>query len=176
MPGGRRHYREARLTIGDPVTIIGMVQPFDQLADPDGSDQLDGALEVGSSDPEVVADLAAAQASGGLAASPEQAWGNAAIPGFGIGQPVRAPTLDPGARPEPVAGPDAAVRAERTFDIAPGSLVLAGQPGQRLLITSGTPALAVQRADDRFILGLIGAALAVACALALAWLASGGLG
>ncbi|HEY7827392.1 MAG TPA: hypothetical protein VIB99_04105 [Candidatus Limnocylindrales bacterium] len=174
--GGRRHYHEARLTVGDPVTIIGMVLPFDQLTDPDGSDVLDAALDVGSSDPEVAADLAAARASGGLASSPEQAWGNAAIPGFGIGQPVRSPTLDPAARPEPLAGPEAAGQAQRTFDIEPGSLVLACQPGQRLLVTAGSPAVAVQRADDRFMVGLLGGALAIASALALAWLASGGLG
>ncbi len=173
--GGRRHYREARLTVGDPVTIIGMVLPFDQLADPDGSDVLDGALDVGN-DPEVAADLAAARASGALASNPEQAWGNAAIPGFGIGQPVRSPTLDPAARPEPLAGPEAAGQAQRTFDINPGSLVLACQPGQRLLVTAGSPSLAVQRADDRFMVGLLGGALAIASALALAWLASGGLG
>ena len=175
LHGGSRRYREARLTVGDAITLIGAVVPFDQLDDPDGSDVLDGALGPGSDDPEIAADLAAAQASGGLAASPAAAWGNAAIPGFGIGQPVRTPTLDPAANPEPVAGADAAAQAERTFDIPPGSLVLACQPGQRLLITAGTPAIAVQRADDRFIVGLLGAALAIASVIALAWLLSGGL-
>ena len=176
LGGGRRHYREARLAVGDPVTIIGMVLPFGQLPDPDGSDVLDGGLDAGSSDPEVAADLAAARATGSLAATPEQAWGNAAIPGFGIDRPVRAPTLDPGARPMPMAGPAEASQAQRTFDIDPGSPVLASQAGQRLLITAGLPAAAVERADDRFMLGLLGAALAIASALALAWVVSGGLG
>lgn len=174
--GGRRHYREARLAVGDPVTIVGMVLPFDQLADPDGSDAMDGNLDAAGRDPEIAADLAEAQADGTLAASPEEAWGNAAIPGFGIGRPTRAPTLDPAASAPVLATVAEADRTARTFDITPGSLVLAGQPGQRLLVTLGTPAAAAQRADDRFILGLLGAGLSIASALALAWLLSTGLG
>ena len=173
---GRRHYHEARLAVGDPVTIVGMVVPFDQLADPDGSDAMDGGLDAVGADPEVAADLAAAQASGTLADSPDQAWGNAAIPGFGIGRPVRAPTLDPAARPGPLASATEAADAQRTFDIAPNSLILACGPEMRLLVTSGTPAVAAQRADNRFLVGLLGAALAIGCALTLAWLVSGGLG
>ncbi|MGH2465442.1 MAG: hypothetical protein ACRDGI_08275, partial [Candidatus Limnocylindrales bacterium] len=81
--GGRRHYREARLEVGDAVTVVGMVLPFDQLADPDGSDAMDGSLDPGSNDPEIAADLAAAESRGALATNPADAWGNAAIPGFG---------------------------------------------------------------------------------------------
>lgn len=176
LTGGRRHYREARLAVGDPVTIVGMSLPFDQLADPNGSDAMDGGLNAAGSDPEIAADLAAARATGSLAASPEQAWGNAAIPGFGVGRPVRAPILDPAARPSELAGAAEAAQAERTFDITPTSLILAGGPEMRLLVTSGTAAVAAQRADDRFHVGLLGAALAIGCALALAWLVSGGLG
>ena len=43
----------------------------------------------------LAAELAAAGAAGTLL-TPEEAWGNAAIEGFGIGRPVRAPELDPG--------------------------------------------------------------------------------
>jgi hypothetical protein len=46
----------------------------------------------------------------------------------------------------------------------------------RLLVTSGTAAVAAQRAEARFFAGLLGAALAISCGLALAWLVSGGLG
>jgi len=173
---GRRHYREARLAVGDAVTVVGMVLPFDQLADPDGSDSMDGSLDPGSSDPEIAADLAAAESRGGLATSPEQAWGNAAIPGFGIGHPTRTPTLDPAAAVPVLATADEAARTARTFDITPGSLILAEDPAQRLLVTAGTPAAAAQRADDRFILGLLGAALSIGCALALAWMISSGAG
>lgn len=175
LGGGRRHYREARLAVGDPVTIVGPALPFDQLTDPDGSDAMDGGLDLAGNDPEIAADLATAQASGTLAASAEAAWGNAAIPGFGIGRPTRAPSLDPAATSPALATAGEAARAERTFDIPPGSLILAGQPGQRLLVTAGTPATAAQRADDRFIVGLLGAGLSIACALALAWLLSSGL-
>ncbi len=124
----------------------------------------------------MAADLAAARASGRILDDPGQAWGNAAIPGFGIGRPVRAPTLDPAANSEPLAGPAEAARAERTFDIAPDSLILASGPDSHLLVSAGSPAVAAQRADDQFILGLLGAALAIGCAAALAWLISGGLG
>ena len=41
---------------------------------------LDGS-NVGPDDPEVAGDLAEARAAGLLAATPEEAWGNAAIPG-----------------------------------------------------------------------------------------------
>jgi hypothetical protein len=176
LGSGRRHYREARLAVGDAVTIVGMVLPFDQLPDPDGSDSMDGGLDPAGADPEIAADLAAAQASGSLATSPEEAWGNAAIAGLGIGRPVRTPTLDPAARPVPLASLAEAAEAQRTFDITPASLILACGPEMRLLVTAGTPAFAVQRADDRFIVGLIGAVLAIGSALALAWLVSGGLG
>ena len=176
LGGGRREYREARLGIGDPVTVIGLVLPFDQLSDPDGSDAMDGESAGLAGDPEIAADLAAAEASGSLATSPEEAWGNAAIPGFGIGRPVRTPTLDPAARSAPLATAAEAARAHRTFDINPGSLILASGSAMRLLVTLGTPAVAAQRADDRFIVGLLGAVLAIGSALALAWLVSGGLG
>ena len=176
LGGGRREYREARLAVGDPVTIVGMVLPFDQLGDPDSSDALDGGLDAAGADPEVAADLAAAQARGTLASNPEQAWGNAAIPGFGIGRPVRTPVLDPAAHSTPLASAAQAEEAQRTFDIKPDSLIVAGGSGLRLLVTLGSPAVAAQRADDRFIVGLLGAGLSVGSALALAWLASGGLG
>ena len=176
LGGGRRHYREARLAVGEPVTIVGLALPFDQLTDPDGSDTMDGGLDPAGNDPEIAVDLAAAQAGGTLAASPEEAWGNAAIPGFGIGRPTRAPSLDPAATSPTLATAGEAARAERTFNIPSGSLILAGQSGQCLLVTAGTPAVAAQRADDRFIVGLLGAGLSIACALALAWLINSGLG
>ena len=102
LHGGSRRYREARLAVGDAVTLIGAVVPFDQLDDPDGSDVLDGGFGAGPDDPEIAADLAAAQASGGLAANPAAAWGNAAIPGFGIGAAGHDP--DPGSRCRPGTG------------------------------------------------------------------------
>jgi len=153
-----------------------MVLPFDQLGDPDSSDALDGGIDDAATDPEVAADLADAQARGSLATSPEQAWGNAAIPGFGIGRPVRTPVLDPAASSTPLATAAQAEEAQRTFDIKPETLIVASGSGVRLLVTLGSPAVAAQRADDRFIVGLLGAVLSVGSAIALAWLISGGLG
>ncbi len=176
LGGGRRHYREARLAVGDAVTIVGMVLPFDQLGDPDGSDAMDGSLDPIGGDPEIAADLAAAEARGAISTSPAEAWGNAAIPGFGIGRPTRTPTLDPGAARPGLATAAEAAHAERRFHITPGSLIVADDPTQQLLVTAGTPAIAAQRADDRFVLGLLGAALSIGCAVALAWIVSSGLG
>ena len=73
-------------------------------------------------DPEIAADLAEARADGTLVDDPAEAWGNAAIPGFGIGRPVVAPVIDPAANTLPLADAEAAARAERTFRIAPETL------------------------------------------------------
>jgi hypothetical protein len=51
----------------------------------------------GPDDPEIAASYAEARAAGILNTDPAEAWGNAAIPGFGIGRPVRPPILDPAA-------------------------------------------------------------------------------
>lgn len=92
--GGRR-YREARVEPGQQVTILGLAVPFGDL---DASDP-SGIYDLSPSDPTIAAELDDARSAGGLADSPEEAWGNAAIPGFGIGEPVRPPELDPAARP-----------------------------------------------------------------------------
>ena len=97
---GRRHYRETRLEPGDAVTIIGRALPFGDLPDPAGAN-LGAGPDLPLSDPEIAADLAAARAAGTLHDDPAEAWGNAAIPGFGIGRPVSQP--DAGRRGEPAA-------------------------------------------------------------------------
>ena len=107
---GRRSYRETRLELGDAVTIVGQAVPFSALSDPAGADIADGSAD-SLDDPEVAADLAAARAAGTLADDPAHAWGNAAIPGFGIGRPVAEPDIDPAADRLPLAGPDEAARA-----------------------------------------------------------------
>ena len=111
----RREYRESRLEPGDAVTIVGRALPFRDLDDPAGADLGLGGSDL-EADPEIAADMAAARAPGTLADDAEAAWGNAAIPGFGIGQPVSEPAIDPAADPLPLAhrgggrGSDAAVR------------------------------------------------------------------
>ena len=172
---GRRHYRETRLEPGDAVTIVGRALPFSDLADPTGADtgsESDAPLD----DPEIAADLAAARATGELADDPAAAWGNAAIPGFGIGRPVSRPTIDPAAHPLPLAGPDEAARVERTFAIAPDALVVAASDEVPLLIAYGIPGQVVQRRQTQFLVGLLGAALAIVSAMVGAINLGGGFG
>ncbi len=165
--GGRRAYRETRLEPGDPVTIVGLALPFSDLADPAGAD-LGRSLDPLGDDPEIAADLAEARADGILVGDPAAAWGNAAIPGFGIGRPVVAPSIDPAADPLPLADAGAAARAERTFHIAPETLVLAASDDVPLLIAFGLPGAVVGHGQDRLLLGLLGAILAIGSAMVFA--------
>lgn len=167
----RRRYREALLVPGDAVTIVGRAMPFVDLGDPTEADIAVGS-DLGADDPEVAGDIAEARSVGLLADSPEEAWGNAAIPGFGIGQPVRAPDLHPAATPLPLASQAEAEAAERRFAISPETIVLASAPGVPLLIAHGAPSAAVERQQGRFLVGLLGAVVAIVSAMALALTAS----
>jgi hypothetical protein len=173
--GAARSYREARLEPGDLVTIVGQALPFGDLGDPTGAD-----LGMGSGgladDPEVAMDLAEAREAGALADDPAAAWGNAAIPGFGIGRPVRPATIDPEADPLALGDAADAARAERSFDIAPDTLVVAAVPDRPLLIAYGTPGAASERQQDRFLVGLLGAMLAIGSAMVFAVMLDGGFG
>ena len=174
--GGQREYHEARIEPGDLITIVGMVQPFDQLPDPAGADAARGdGLDAtgGIGDPEIAADLAEARAAGLLESDPAEAWGNAAIPGFGIGRPVRAAELDPAASPLPAATLAEADQFERTFDIKPETLIVAASPDVGLLVSLGAPGAVVAREEGRFLVGLLGAILAIVSAVALASSLSG---
>ena len=169
----RRHYREARIQVGDIVTVLGMALPFDQLADPTGADSVASTDPV-LTDPEIAADLAAARTAGTLR-SPGDAWGNASIPGFGIGHPIRAPELDAAADAPPLAASGDAQRFERTFEIAPDALVLAASEQVPLVIAGGPPSAAARRQERLFLLGLLGAVLAIASAMAIAIMVGGGI-
>jgi hypothetical protein len=171
----RRHYREARLEPGDAVTIVGRAIPFSDLTDPTEADEAVGS-GIALDDPEVAADIAEARAAGRLADDPEAAWGNAAIPGFGIGRPVRPPDLDPDADTLPLGTAEDAARVERRFTIAPNTLVFASAPGVPLLIAHGVPGVAASRNQATFVIGLLGAVLAIGSAMGLALLAGGGFG
>jgi len=170
----RRHYREARLEPGDIVTILGLALPFDQLADPAGADGTESA-DPQLVDPEIAADLASARDAGTLR-SPQDAWGNAAIPGFGIGRPVRAPELDEAATEPHLAAAGDAQRFERTFEIAPDALILAASQTVPLVIAGGPPAAAASRQERLFLIGLLGAVLAIGSAMAMAVMVGGGIG
>lgn len=171
----RRQYRERRLEPGDPITVVGRALPFSDLDDPAGSDYGTEADRL-EEDPEIAADLAAARVSGTLALDPATAWGNARIAGFGIGRPVSAPVLDPAANRLTLATDAEAARAERTFDIAPETLVLAVSAEVPLLIAHGTPGAVMQRSQGRLIAGLLGALLAIVSAMVLAVMLDGGAG
>ena len=171
----RRRYRETRLEPGDPVTVVGRALPFSDLADPVAADY-GSEVDQLDSDPEIAADLAEARAAGLLMLDPQDAWGNAGIAGFGIGRPVVTPQLDPAAHRLPLATTDEAARVERTFEIAPGTLVLAASAEVPLLIAHGSPGAVVRRSQQRFTIGLLGAVLAIVSAMVLAITLGGGLG
>lgn len=169
----RRHsYRERRLEPGDAVTVVGRALPFSDLSDPLAADY--GTEADLLDDPEIAADLAAARAAGLLADDAADAWGNAAIPGFGIGRPVVAPSIDPAANQLPLATAEQAALARRTFQIEPETLVLVSSREVPLLIAYGTPGAIMQRSQLRFMLGLLGAVLAIASAMVFAVMINGG--
>ncbi len=175
LRNGRRHaYREWRLVPGDLVTIIGQALPFSELTDASGAD-LGSGSDAPTDDPEVAADIAAARSAGSLENDPAAAWGNAAIAGFGIGRPVAPVTLDPAARPLPLADAAEAARVERTFHIAPETLVLAAWDDVPLLIAHGIPGTVAEREQGRYLVGLLGAVLAIASAMVFAISLSSGL-
>jgi hypothetical protein len=167
-----RRYTEARLEPGDVVTVVGRVVPFSDVADPAAANLLETGLP-GPDDPEIAADLAAARAAGTLEGSAEDAWGNAAIEGFGIGRPVRKPELDPRADPLPLGDAALAARAHEAFDIAPEALVLVAAPGSSLVVSLGAPSAVVARRQATFVQGLLGAVLAIGCAVGLALVLAG---
>jgi hypothetical protein len=171
---GAQRYREVRLEIGDPVTIVGRALPFSDLPDPTAANAGSGSDAL-LDDPEIAADIAAATATGTLAADPAAAWGNDAIEGFGIGHPVSTPVIDPAAHSLPIATPAEAATAEQRFAIAPDTLVIAPSAEVPLLIAYGSPGQVVRRSQARFFVGLLGAIVAIASATALAIILGGGL-
>jgi hypothetical protein len=168
-----RRYREARIEPGETVTVLGRAMPFDQLGDASDADSFGGGDAV-LADPEIAADLAAARAAGLLETNAEEAWGNAAIPGFGIGRPVREPELDSAATVPDLADAATATRYERTFAIAPDALVVVASMEVPLVISLGSPAVAADRNRRALTVGLLGAIIAIGSAMALAFLLGGG--
>jgi hypothetical protein len=145
---------------------------FGDLPDPVSADTASGTADapIGPDDPAI----AEARAAGLLETDPAKAWGNAAIPGFGIGRPVREPALDPRATPSALATADEQDRYERTFDLTPDSLVLAVDHDAPLIVALGAPSAAVARHEGRYALGLLGAVLAIGSAVVLALMLSRG--
>ena len=173
---GHRTYRETRLAPGDAVTIVGRALPFSDLDDPDGADLGLGADRVarrpgGRRGPRRgTGDRAPGRRSDGR-------LGQRGHPGVrhraaGLG----APRSTRPRMPLPLAGADEAARVQRTFDIAPEALVLAASPDVPLLIAHGVPGDVVERGQDRFTVGLLGAVLAIVSAMVVAIDLSGGFG
>lgn len=165
-----RRYREARLQPGDVVTIIGHALPWSDVRD-----QLHAWGPDSNVERAIAEDVAAARAAGILASSPDEAWGNAAIPGFGIGKPTQRPELDSEARMPRIGTEEAHEEALARHDIPPEELVLARGPGGSLAVYKGAPAVATQHHDFAFFLGLVGALMTVVCALALGAILGGSL-
>ena len=90
---GRGRYREARLEPGETVTVMGQALPWADVRALRDVAELDSNVERTIAD-----DIAVARDAGSLAASSAEAWGNAAIAGFGIGRPTQPPDIDPQAR------------------------------------------------------------------------------
>jgi hypothetical protein len=157
-----RRYREARVEPGDTVTIVGQALPWSDVRE-----RLEAGLLGRNVDRDIAADIADARASGALAATPEEAWGNAAIPGFGIGQPTRPPELDPEASAPDVADPAAHQAALERYDIPAETLVLTRGGYGTFAVYKGDAVAATRHHDPVFLLGLLGIAMAVVSALAL---------
>jgi hypothetical protein len=165
-----KHYREARLEPGDTVTIIGQALPWGdvkgQLHAFDPSTNVESAI---------ADDVAAAREMGTLAASPEEAWGNAMIPGFGIGVPTAEPELHPDADPIEASGPEAHEDALAKYVIPDEELVLSrGEKGE-MAVYLGSPDAATLHHDFAFALGVLGVFMAVFCTFALGAILTGTL-
>jgi hypothetical protein len=169
-PSRGRRYREARLEPGETVTIIGQALPWGDIKDAlhawDPSTNVEMAI---------AEDVARARDLGTLAASPEEAWGNAAIPGFGIGAPTAEPELDERARQIEAQGEDAHKEALAKYDIPEEELVLSRGHTGDMAVYMGGPKEAVMHHDFAFALGVMGALMAVLCALGLGAILNGTL-
>jgi hypothetical protein len=167
--GGRR-YRESRLEPGATVTILGQAWPWAEVREVVFAWSPGDNTEV-----DMAADIAVARDMGLLAASPEEAWGNAAIPGFGIGAPTVQPALDPRAHQPEVAAGDSHKAALEKYRIPDEELVLSRGLRGGLAIYLGSPQAATGHHDFAFWVGLAGAVMAVMSALSLGVMATGTL-
>ena len=161
------HYVEARLEVGDVVTVVGTAVPFGHLDDPDGADLLDryGDPLAGLDDPEVAMNIAEAREAGILrpprrhGGTPRSrgsaSAGRSAHPSSTL--PRRCPSSRRRPRPTRSAG---------TWDLEPDLLVLAAAKDAPMLVATGAPGDVVAREEGRFLLGLLGAVLAIGAAIA----------
>jgi len=168
--GSGRRYREARLEPGDTITILGQAWPWGEV-----SDVLLRWNPSDNTERDIAGDLAYAREMGMLASSPEEAWGNAAIPGFGIGTPTARPELDPHVDQPEVSDADVHEEALKRYDIPTEELVLSRGLKGGMAIYDGPPQQATRHHDFAFAVGLIGAVMAALCAFALGAIVTGTL-
>lgn len=168
--GGRR-YREARLEPGQTVTIVGQAWPWGEVQEVVLTSNPSDNVER-----DMAGDIAWAREMGVLAASPEEAWGNAAIPGFGIGAPTAMPELHPEAhRPDVPEDPSVHEDAVAMYDIPDEELVLSRGLKGGMAVYLGTPQAATQHHDAAFALGVAGAVMAALSAFGIGAMLSGTL-
>lgn len=166
-----RRYREARLEPGQTVTILGQAWPWGEVQEVvltwNPSDNVER---------DIAGDIAWAREAGVLASSPEEAWGNAAIPGFGIGAPTTKPELHPEAHPPDVPDdPSVHKDALAKYDIPDEELVLSRGLKGGMSIYLGSPQAATQHHDSAFVLGVIGAVMAALSAFGIGAVLTGTL-
>ena len=165
-----KRYREARLEVGDTVTVLAQALPWSDV-----KDQLHAWDPSSNVEMAIADDIAQARELGLLAASPEEAWGNAAIPGFGIGAPTVAPELDPRAHAQEGRGDEAHADALARYDIPDEELILSRGLKGEMAVYLGAPQQAVMHHDFAFALGVMGAVISVFCALGLGAILTGTL-
>lgn len=166
-----RRYRESRLEPGQTVTILGQAWPWGEV-----QETVLAANQSDNVEQDIAGDLAWAREMGMLASSPEDAWGNAAIPGFGIGAPTVRPELDPDAtQPDVPEDPSVHEEALAKYDIPDEELVLSRGLRGGLAVYLGAPEKATQHHDEAFSLGIVGAVMAAVCTFALVAMLTGSL-
>ena len=167
-------YREARLEPGDAVTIVGPRCPSPtwpiRPAPTSPTDRRPPRRPGGRRRPR--------RGAGGRACSPTtRARPGATRRSRASGSAGRSRARPrPGGAPAAAGRPDEAARAERTFDDRPGD---AGPRGLRevpLLIASASRARSSRGARTQFLVGLLGAILAIASAMVARGQLSGGFG
>jgi hypothetical protein len=164
-----RRYRESRLEPGETVTIIGQAHPWSDVRE-----SMTAWVSGGNVERDIAGDIAAARAAGLLADSPTEAWGNAAIPGFGIGRPTEMPEVDPDATPPQVVEPGDEPNPAERYLIGDDELVIT-RGRSPLAVYVGTPAQAETHHDATFVLGVVGAVMSVVSILAVGVILDGRL-
>ena len=172
---GRRSYRETRLEPGDAVTIVGRALPFSDLRGPSRSRRRDrvGSVPRRSGDR---CGPGGGPGDRGSGRRPDGRLGQCRDPGVRDRASGQRSADRPRGSSAAACRGRRSLRAERTFEIAPDTLVLAASDEVPLLIAYGIPGQVVDRRQTQFLVGLLGAILAIASAMVVAVSIGGGFG